>query len=126
LGRELFNALRLAAARTEAPTAAIIHISTLTSTLESGNCAGCDGEGRTGDSTADEGIKLELVKLPEAGLSFVPLHTGTVLKRSIPWATRCRRRVNNDERCATTLAGFNVIAFVGYMLEQALIPLQSA
>jgi hypothetical protein len=35
------------------------------------------------------------------------------------WATRCRRLVKDYERYAETLAGFHVIAFVGYMLKHA-------
>jgi hypothetical protein len=42
-----------------------------------------------------------------------------VVERSFAWATRCRRLVKDYERFASTLAGFHVIAFVGYMLKQA-------
>jgi hypothetical protein len=40
--------------------------------------------------------------------------------------TRCRRLVKDYERCATTLAGFHVIAFIGYMLKHAVALMQGA
>src|ERR1700733_560476 len=58
-----------------------------------------------------EGIKLEVVKLPEAKRGFVLLPRRWVVERSFAWATRCRRLVKDYERHATTLAGFYVIAF---------------
>ena len=87
-------------------------------------------QGYTGDraaeAAADEGIRLEVVKLLEAKRGFVLLPRRWVVERSFAWATRCRRLVKDYERYATTLAGFHVIAFVGYMLKQALILIQSA
>jgi hypothetical protein len=48
------------------------------------------------------------------------------VERSFAWATRCRRLVKDYERYAQTLAGFHVIAFVGYMLKQVAAMIQSA
>jgi transposase len=48
------------------------------------------------------------------------------VERSFAWATRCRRLVKDYERYAQTLAGFHVIAFVGYMLKQVASMIQSA
>ncbi len=70
------------------------------------------------EAAAVEGITLEVVKLPEAKRGFVLLPRRWVVERSFAWATRCRRLVKDYERYATTLAGFHVIAFVGYMLKQ--------
>ncbi len=86
---------------------------------------GYTGE-RAAEAAAAEGIALEVVKLPEAKRGFVLLPRRWVVERSFAWATRCRRLVKDYERYATTLAGFHVIAFIGYMLKQALILMQSA
>jgi transposase len=71
------------------------------------------------DAAAAEGIALHVVKLPEAKRGFVLLPRRWVVERSFAWATRCRRLVKDYERYAETLAGFHVIAFVGYMLRHA-------
>jgi len=77
-------------------------------------------QGYTGETAADaaatERIALHVVKLPEAKRGFVLLPRRWVVERSFTWATRCRRLVKDYERYAETLAGFHVIAFVGYML----------
>ena len=87
-------------------------------------------QGYTGEIAADaaaaEGIALHVVKLPEAKRGFVLLPRRWVVERSFAWATRCRRLVKDYERYATTLAGFHVIAFVGYMLKQAAELMRSA
>ena len=79
--------------------------------------------GYTGETAAEtaaaEGIALHVVKLPEATRGFVLLSRRWEVEQSFAWATRCRRLVKDYERYATTLAGFHVIAFVGYMLKQA-------
>jgi transposase len=80
-------------------------------------------QGYTGQAAAEaaqsEGIALHVVKLPEAKRGFVLLPRRWVVERSFAWATRCRRLVKDYERYAETLAGFHVVAFVGYMLKQA-------
>ena len=80
-------------------------------------------QGYTGEAAAEaavaEGIALHVVRLPEAKRGFVLLPRCWVVERSFAWATRCRRLVKDYERYASTLAGFHVVAFVGYMLKQA-------
>jgi transposase len=87
-------------------------------------------QGYTGEATAKaaaaEGIALHVVKLPEAKRGFVLLPRRWVVERSFAWATRCRRLVKDCERYADTLAGFHVIAFVGYMLRHVATMIQSA
>lgn len=179
LAHDLRAVLRLAAGRTEAPSAAIIDSRTLRSTPESGARAGYDGakrkrgsklhlavdtlghllalhvtpadiddraevgrlaeaiqeatgesvtlayvdQGYTGRAPAEaakeQGIALEVVKLPEARRGFVLLPRRWVVERSFAWATRCRRLVKDYERYASTLAGLHVVAFVCFMLKQA-------
>ena len=87
-------------------------------------------QGYTGEATAEaaaaEGIMLHVVKLPEAKRGFVLLPRRWVVERSFAWATRCRRLVKDYERYAETLAGFHVIAFVGYMLKHVAQMIQGA
>jgi transposase len=87
-------------------------------------------QGYTGEIAAEaaaaEGIRLHVVKLPEAKRGFVLLPRRWVVERSFAWATRCRRLVKDYERYAETLAAFHVIAFVGYMLKHAAAMIQGA
>ena len=80
-------------------------------------------QGYTGEAAAEaakaEGIALHVVKLPEAKRGFVLLPRRWVVERSFAWATRCRRLVKDYERYAETLAGFHLVAFIGYMLKNA-------
>jgi transposase len=80
-------------------------------------------QGYTGEAAADaaaaEGITLHIVKLPEPKRGLVLQPRRWVVERSFAWATRCRRLVKDYERYATTLVGFHVTAFVGYMLKHA-------
>ena len=87
-------------------------------------------QGYTGEATAEaaaaEGITLHVVKLPEAKRGFILLPRRWVVERYFAWATRCRRLVKDYERYAETLAGFHVIAFVGYMLKHVAALIQGA
>lgn len=65
------------------------------------------------------GIRLDVVKLPQAKRGFVLLPRRWVVERSFAWATRCRRLVRDYERLPTTLEGLHVIAFACLMLKQA-------
>ena len=67
----------------------------------------------------EHGIRLEVIKLPEAKRGFVLLPRRWVVERSFAWATRCRRLVRGYERLHTTLAGLHVVAFACLMLRQA-------
>ena len=87
-------------------------------------------QGYTGEAAAEaaqaEGITLHVVKLPKAKRGFVLLPRRWVVERSFAWATRCRRLVKDYERYAETLAGFHLIALIGYMLKHAAALVQSA
>lgn len=73
---------------------------------------------REGDRTAHPiGQAVDLGELPEAKRGFVLLPRHWVVERFFAWATHCRRLVKNYERYASTLTGFQAIAFVGYMLK---------
>ena len=79
---------------------------------------GYEGE-RPAEAAAAHGIRLEVVKLPEAKRGFVLLPRRWVVERSFAWATRFRRLVRDYERLHTTLAGFHVVAFACLMLRNA-------
>ena len=64
------------------------------------------------------GASVEIAKRSELH-KFAVMPQRWVVERSFAWATRCRRLVKDCERYATTLAGFHVVALVGYMLKQA-------
>ncbi len=65
-----------------------------------------------------EGIRLEVVKLPEAKKGFVLLPRRWVVERSFGWMSRFRRLARDYERLAETLVGFHLIAFVMLMVRQ--------
>ncbi|GBH33197.1 MULTISPECIES: IS5 family transposase [Alphaproteobacteria] len=79
-------------------------------------------QGYTGERAADaakrHGIRLEVVKLPEAKRGFVLLPRRWVVERSFAWATKFRRLVRDYERYAQTLAGLHVVAFACLMIRQ--------
>src|SRR5947209_18502232 len=76
--------------------------------------------GYTGDAPAEaakeHGIRLEVVKLPEAKRAFVLLPRRWVVERSFAWTTRFRRLVRDYERLPATLAGLHLIVFACLML----------
>ena len=77
-------------------------------------------QGYTGDKPAtaagEQGIRLEVVKLPGAkrGLVLLPRRWG--VERSFAWTTRFRRLVKDDEGYTRTLAGLHLVALVCLML----------
>lgn len=79
-------------------------------------------QGYTGEqaeqATAEHGICLEVVKLPEAKKGFVLLPRRWVVERSFGWAARFRRLARDYERLAETLAGLHFIAFSTLMLSR--------
>lgn len=82
--------------------------------------------GKTADEAAtDEGIRLEVVKLPQAKKGFVLLPRRWVVERSFAWTARFRRLVRDYERLAETLVGLHLVAFAVLMLKQY-IGLESA
>jgi transposase len=81
-------------------------------------------QGYTGEQPATDakahGIRLEVVKLPEAKKGFILLPKRWVVERSFGWMSRCRRLARDYERLAETLVGFHLIAFVMLMVRQYL------
>jgi len=81
-------------------------------------------QGYTGEQAAqaaeEQGIRLEVVKLPEAKKGFVLLPRRWVVERSFGWMSRFRRLGRDYERLAETLIGFHLIAFVMLMVRQYL------
>ena len=76
---------------------------------------------------AQHGIKLEVVKLPEAKQGFVLLPRRWVVERSFAWTTRFRRLVRDYERLPETLAGLHFLAFAMLMLKRlVMLMMQSA
>jgi transposase len=77
-------------------------------------------QGYTGPQAAEDaqrhGIKLEVVKLPEAKQGFVLLPRRWVVERSFAWATRFRRLVKDYERLPETVRGLHILSFVILML----------
>jgi transposase len=78
-------------------------------------------QGYTGENAADaaqeHGIKLEVVKLPEAKRGFVLLPRRWVVERSFGWMSRFRRLARDYERLPETLAGLHYVAFLILMLK---------
>lgn len=68
------------------------------------------------------GIKLEVVKLPEAKRGFVLLPRRWVVERSFGWAARFRRLARDCERLPETLAGLHFLAFACLMRPTSLMP----
>jgi transposase len=83
-------------------------------------------QGYTGEDAAraaqEQGITLQVVKLPEAKRGFVLLPRRWVVERSFGWMARFRRLAKDYERLATTLVGLHFVAFVCLLLHRA-IPL---
>ena len=80
-------------------------------------------QGYTGETAQDaaalHGIKLEVVKLPEAKRGFVLLPRRWVVERSFAWLSRFRRLARDYERLPTTLRGMHFLAFAILMLKNA-------
>jgi transposase len=80
-------------------------------------------QGYTGETAAEaaaeHGVKLEVVKLPEAKRGFVLLPRRWVVERSFAWATRFRRLVRDYERLPETVRGLHFVAFACLMLRRA-------
>jgi transposase len=60
---------------------------------------------------ADQGIRLEVVTLPQAKRGFVLLPRRWVVERSFAWLSRFRRLSRDYERLQSTLEGFHYVAF---------------
>ena len=81
-------------------------------------------QGYTGDEPAAEaaahGIRLEVVKLPEAKRGFVLLPRRWVVERSFAWVARFRRLARDYERLPDTFAALHFVAFACLMLHRLL------
>ncbi len=77
-------------------------------------------QGYTGERPAEDaaarGIRLEVVKLPEAKRGFVLLPRRWVVERSNAWMARFRRLARDYERLPETLAGLHFLAFAILLL----------
>jgi transposase len=77
-------------------------------------------QGYTGPNPAEaaaaHGIRLEVVKLPEAKRGFVLLPRRWVVERSNAWMARFRRLARDYERLPQTLAGLHFLAFAILLL----------
>jgi len=78
----------------------------------------------TGEEVATEaaahGIRLEVVKLPEAKKGFVLLPRRWVVERSFAWVARFRRLARDYERLPETFAGLHFLAFACLMAHRLL------
>jgi transposase len=81
-------------------------------------------QGYTGEQPEQEagehGIRLEVVKHPETGRSFVLLPRRWVVERDFAWASRFRRLVRDYERLPQTVAGLHFVAFASLFLHRAI------
>lgn len=79
-------------------------------------------QGYTGEAAAEaaaeHGIRLEVVKLPEAKKGFVLLPKRWVVERSFAWTARFRRLARDYERLDSSLASLHYLAFAMLMLNQ--------
>jgi transposase len=79
-------------------------------------------QGYTGDAAAlaaqEHGIRLEVIKLPQAKRGFVLLPRRWVVERSFAWMSRFRRLARDYERLPETLAGLHFLAFAVLMLHR--------
>jgi transposase len=79
-------------------------------------------QGYTGDApaadAAKQGIRLEVIKLPEAKRGFVLLPRRWVVERSFAWASRFRRLAKDYERLPEVVAGLHFLAFISLMLHR--------
>ena len=129
---------RAFAGRRKRPAAAILDSRTRQSTPESGHRAGDDGARRRkgsklhpavdtpGHPPAAHGIRLIVVKHPQARRGFVLPPRRWAAERSFPWTARFRRLARDDERLPPVLAGFRFIAFACLRVKNATPLLASA
>ena len=76
--------------------------------------------GQPAADAAARGIRLEVVRLPEAERGFVLPPRRRVAERGSGWLARFRRLARDHERLAETLAGWRWAAFTGRMLTRAM------
>lgn len=77
--------------------------------------------GRAAEAAAEGwGMRLEVVKLPEARKGFVLLPRRWVVERSFAWLTRFRRLAKDYERLPETVKGLHLVAFSTLMLARVM------
>src|SRR5829696_5760488 len=80
-------------------------------------------QGYTGEEASEaaeeHGIRLEVVKRPEAERGFVLMPRRWVVERDFAWASRFRRLVKDYERLSSTVAGLHFVAFACLFLYRA-------
>ncbi|PLS80068.1 MAG: IS5/IS1182 family transposase, partial [Chloroflexi bacterium] len=67
---------------------------------------------------AAQGIRLEVVQLPEAKRGFVLLPRRWVVERSFAWMAKFRRLARDYERLPETVAALHFVAFACLMLHR--------
>jgi transposase len=81
-------------------------------------------QGYTGEEPSEaakeHGIRLEVVKRPEAKRGFVLLPRRWVVERDFAWVVRFRRLVKDYERLSATVAGLHFVAFACLFLHRAI------
>ncbi len=79
-------------------------------------------QGYTGDqpleAAAQQGIRLEVIKLPQAKKGFVLVPRRWVVERDFAWMARFRRLARAYERLPHTLAGLHFLAFAILLLHR--------
>jgi transposase len=79
-------------------------------------------QGYTGEepleAAAEQGIRLEVVKLPKAKRGFVLLARRWVVERSFAWTARFRRLARDYERLPRPLVGLHFLAFAVLLLHR--------
>jgi transposase len=83
-------------------------------------------KGYTGEEAEARGIRLEVVKHPEAKRGFVLLPRRCVVERSFAWATRFRRLAKDHERLPAMVAGLHFVAFACLLIHRAIAALGSS
>jgi transposase len=87
-------------------------------------------QGYTGEGPAEAadlvGIRLEVVKFPEAKRGFILLPRRWVVERSFAWAARFKRLARDYERLPETLTAMHFVVFSMLMLSRAAPLIQSA
>jgi transposase len=76
-------------------------------------------------AAAARGIRLEVVKLPQAKRGFVLLPRRWVVERSIGWLARFRRLARDYERLPDTVEGLTFVAFACLLLHRAILAFSS-
>lgn len=83
--------------------------------------------GTDAEAAADGwGMRLEVVKLPEARKGFVLLPRRWVVERSFAWLSRFRRLAKDYERLPETVVGLHLVAFSTLMLTRVMKLLAAA